>query len=412
MRPRTGTSLRIAFLHPDLGIGGAERLVVDAARSLQAAGHQVTIFTSHHDVKRCFEATRDGSLEVRVYGDFLPSHVGQHLRAPCAIARMTYLACLVATRRYRFDIIFCDLVAQAILPLKLLGRARIVFYCHFPDQLLVPHDRWLYRIYRWPIDCSEELSTGLADRVLVNSRYTAAAFRRAFPRLGSLTPEVLHPGVACTPDTQETKASVHDRTDEREVMILSINRYEAKKNVGLAVESLAQLRHELSYERFERIQLTIAGGYDSRLRENWETLAELQQLARRLELEKQIVFLQSCTDAERLALLARCLFVVYTPANEHFGYTPLEAMAAGRPVVAVNNGGPTETVRNGETGLLCAATPAAFARAFKQLLDDRGAARRMGWAGREHVARNFSTAAFGRRLEEMMFNLAKGDPKQ
>jgi hypothetical protein len=38
-----GRMARVVFLHPDLGIGGAERLVVDAALALQAKGHQVTI---------------------------------------------------------------------------------------------------------------------------------------------------------------------------------------------------------------------------------------------------------------------------------------------------------------------------------------------------------------------------------
>lgn len=70
-------SLRIGFIHPDLGIGrlesgvrghegklivlgGAERLVVDAAVALKNRGHEIVIFTSRHDPKRCFEETRDG----------------------------------------------------------------------------------------------------------------------------------------------------------------------------------------------------------------------------------------------------------------------------------------------------------------------------------------------------------------
>ena len=34
--------MRVAFVHPDLGIGGAERLVVDAAVALRRRQHQVT----------------------------------------------------------------------------------------------------------------------------------------------------------------------------------------------------------------------------------------------------------------------------------------------------------------------------------------------------------------------------------
>lgn len=54
--------LRIAIIHPDLGIGGAEKLVVDTALGLQARGHEVELLTSHHDPKHCFEPTRDGEL--------------------------------------------------------------------------------------------------------------------------------------------------------------------------------------------------------------------------------------------------------------------------------------------------------------------------------------------------------------
>ena len=64
-----GSRMRIAFLHPDLGIGGAERLVVDAAVALQNRGHSVVLHTAHHDASRCFTETRDGTLAVRVAGD-------------------------------------------------------------------------------------------------------------------------------------------------------------------------------------------------------------------------------------------------------------------------------------------------------------------------------------------------------
>lgn len=50
----------IVFFHPDLGIGGAERLVVDAAVGLQKRGHRVVIFTSHCDPAHCFDEARDG----------------------------------------------------------------------------------------------------------------------------------------------------------------------------------------------------------------------------------------------------------------------------------------------------------------------------------------------------------------
>ena len=52
--------MRVGFCHPDLGLGGAERLVVDAAVALVERGHEVVIYTAHHDPKRAFTETVDG----------------------------------------------------------------------------------------------------------------------------------------------------------------------------------------------------------------------------------------------------------------------------------------------------------------------------------------------------------------
>lgn len=56
--------VRVVFLHPDLGIGGAERLVVDAAVALKAQGCCVQIWTAHYDPTHCFSETLDPDLPV------------------------------------------------------------------------------------------------------------------------------------------------------------------------------------------------------------------------------------------------------------------------------------------------------------------------------------------------------------
>jgi glycosyltransferase involved in cell wall biosynthesis len=56
------------------------------------------------------------------------------------------------------------------------------------------------------------------------------------------------------------------------------------------------------------------------------------------------------SDAELAELYSRCMALVF-PQEEDFGIVPLEAMAAGRPVIAYRAGGALETVREGETGV-------------------------------------------------------------
>ncbi len=390
--------LKIAILHPDLGIGGAERLIVDAAVQLQAAGHRVTIFTNHHDPAHCFAPTADGTLEVRVFGASLPSHVAQHLRAPCAVTRMLYL-CGAAARHGPFDVFLCDLVAHVIPALKWLARTPVVFYCHFPDQLLVTRDRWPYRLYRLPIDRLEQWATGHADRVLVNSRFTAAMFGKAFPRLHWLTPDVLYPATGDVDGCVET-------TPGDEPMLLAIGRYDRSKKMVLAVEALAHLRQCLPAPAADKVRLVIAGHYDAGSRENVLAMRELESAVRAFGLQEQVTLRRSLSDAERIDLLERCSCLVHTMPNEHFGLVPVEAMAAGRPVVAVRRGGVMETVRHGETGLLCEPNPEAFAAALARLLRDRDEAARMGRAARLRARTLFSRAAFGERLDAIVREVA------
>jgi hypothetical protein len=72
---KRGKMVKVVFLHPDLGIGGAERLVVDAALALQSKGHQVHIVTSYHDPGHCFPETKDGTIAVTVSGNWLPRSI-------------------------------------------------------------------------------------------------------------------------------------------------------------------------------------------------------------------------------------------------------------------------------------------------------------------------------------------------
>ena len=57
------------------------------------------------------------------------------------------------------------------------------------------------------------------------------------------------------------------------------------------------------------------------------------------------------SDREVTSLFERCRAFIL-PGEEDFGLTPLEANAAGRPVVAFAQGGTLDTVRDGETGVL------------------------------------------------------------
>jgi len=371
-------------------------LVVDAALELQRRGHRVTIFTGSHDPARAFEETCDGTLDVRVCGAWIPLHAGGRLRVLAAIAKMAAGAAAILRDTTRPDVVLCDVVPHVIPLLRRIRRdLPVVFYCHFPDQLLAPPRRGVYRWYRWPIDAMESAGTARASAVLVNSGYTATMFARTYPRI-TAAPAVVYPGVDI--DRWTPRAA----PPARRTTIVSVARFERSKNVALAIVAFAQLRNLIPAEAFAPLRLVIAGGFDARIADCVETLADLRHLARTSGLEDRIDFRPSCPEDELRAIVADALLVVYTPEYEHFGYVPVEAMACARPVVAAASGGPLETIIHDETGFLVTPTADAFAAAMARLVRDPALADRMGAAGRAHVVASFSRETFGAHVERAL----------
>merc|ERR1712216_913518 len=109
-RPCSSDSkLQVGFVHPDLGIGGAERLVLDAALALSSKGHSITIYTAHHDRQHCFDDSLP--LDIRVYGDWLPRSFCGRFVAVFAYARMVYAALALCLLGEPCHVIFCDQIS-------------------------------------------------------------------------------------------------------------------------------------------------------------------------------------------------------------------------------------------------------------------------------------------------------------
>jgi alpha-1,3/alpha-1,6-mannosyltransferase len=252
----------IIFLHPDLGIGGAERLLIDAAVGLQNLGHNVTIYTSHRSPTHCFDEARDGTLDVRVRGDsLLPPTILGRFKILCSILRQIHLILAITRsgelRALEPTAFFVDQLSAGIPVLRWLWREqRVLFYCHFPDLLLVRgRGRWWRRVWRVGFDLWEGWGVWGADRVVVNSGFTKGVVEEVWPGVGrERGVGVVYP---CVNTKEESVRGAEAGTplwkDKKE--LLSINRFERKKDVGLAIKAFAGLTSE---ER-QDVRLVIAG---------------------------------------------------------------------------------------------------------------------------------------------------------
>ncbi|KAM8967634.1 alpha-1,3/1,6-mannosyltransferase ALG2 [Pelodytes ibericus] len=391
----------VLFVHPDLGIGGAERLVVDAALALQSHGCHVKVWTSHYDPNHCFSETKDSGIPITCCGDWIPRSLFGRCHALCAYIRMIFLALyIIFLSGEEFDVVFCDQVSACIPFFKWTrNRKNVLFYCHFPDQLLTQRASFLKRIYRKPIDWLEEKTTGMADCILVNSHFTANVFKKTFVSLSHIEPDVLYPSLNVSNFDCEVFKDVSNIVPvERKYVFLSINRFERKKNLNLALEALRDLRSRLSLLEWERVHLVMAGGYDDRVMENVEHYQELNDLAAKYEISDHVTFLRSFSDNQKLNLLYNCICVLYTPSNEHFGIVPVEAMYMQCPVIAVNSGGPLESIEDNVTGYLCPPRPRDFSEAMERFVKNPSLKIAMGKAGRVRVIDTFSFEAFSSQL--------------
>jgi alpha-1,3/alpha-1,6-mannosyltransferase len=347
----------------------------------------------------------------------VPASLGGRFAILCAILRQVHLILEIALlsdelRRLTPTAFFVDQLSAGIPLLRLLQpHPRVLFYCHFPDKLLAKKGGWLKTLYRAPFDWLESWSTGCSDTIVVNSTFTKSVFAHAFPALAARSPGVVYPCV----DTSACDVDEHIEPlwpDKK--VLLSINRFEKKKDVALAIRAYAGL----SLEERRDARLVIAGGYDPRVAENTTTYSELCALADSEKLRHAtaktvisaqsipddiaVLFLHSVPGAFKATLLSTSRLLVYTPQNEHFGIVPLEAMLAGTPVLAANQGGPTETVISGQTGWLRdVAKVQEWTEVMRIALEDgdgKQRLREMGKWGKERVIAEFSKDKMGERL--------------
>jgi glycogen synthase len=152
--------------------------------------------------------------------------------------------------------------------------------------------------------------------------------------------------------------------------LIYVGRIDERKGVDLAVEALASLP--------DAATLTVVGGGDE------EELARLRRLAP----GDRVRFVRAPRSALPALVADADALVFPVRWREPWGLVPLEAMAAGTPVIATGRGGSGEYLRDGENCVIFDpdAGPAALAAQVDRLATDPDLRARVRRAGKETAA--------------------------
>lgn len=195
----------------------------------------------------------------------------------------------------------------------------------------------------------ERLHVHRAARVLATSRYSAERARQLYGLAGlpAVVPELI--------DVAEWRKllALRPATSSR-FTVLFAGRHYRRKRLELLVGAAALLRR-----RIPKLEVRIVG--------SGPCTAALQRLSRRLKLEDTVVWLGDVSRSALAAEYNRADIFCLPSVQEGFGIVLLEAMAAGKPIVAARAGAIPEVAPHGT--LVEPESAEAIAAAIQELHD-------------------------------------------
>lgn len=329
-------------------VGGAERMLVDLASGSE--GHSIALFTPSERLRALFV---DARLDIDDRGP-VREHAAATLLRSLGPLDVAWLAKIIARRGAR--IVHLHTFGSQVLGTRaaLRAGARVVRTEHstrvYDDPSCWPFSRWSLR--RADAVCC---ISAHVERVAVAKAPWAAAKMRVIPN-----------GVDFT--RFEPRAP---RAPSLRTRFVMVGRLEPRKGVDIALAALAEV---------PTAELVVVGDGESR--------AKLEARARSLGVSARARFVGFAEDVR--SAIADADVMLSSARKEGLGIALIEAMALGRPVVALAVGGVPEVVAEGTGWLAAAPTADALATVMRAACADPQERKRRGERARAHVLERFS----------------------
>ena len=360
--------MRVAVLHDHLSfIGGGERVALTLAEAF------------------------DADLYVADLDPTLPARAGMPGVRPVEIARVPQRPPFRQDRQIRA---FQEVSVPDHDVYVLSGNWAVfaaprhrpnLWYCHTPVRIfydlqepfvdsLTRAGRWAARRWINSRRPQYEAAAASAQRIVANSRNVALRIERYLHR----------DSVVVFPPVDTARYRFREIGD----FWLSVNRLSHEKRIDLQVDAFRRLPND---------RLVIVGGP--------EPGAPVNRVVRSLNPPPNVAFVGEVDDERLRDLYGRCRGLLATAVDEDFGLAPVEAMASGKAVIAVDEGGYRESVVHRETGTLVSPTVDAIADAIRRASTDD--LERMRSAC-EAQARRFDVKRFVEQMRALVDETAGG----
>ena len=370
------TPRRILVAHPFPDVYGADRVLLDAVLAFRDAGMAPTVVLPEPGPMTAWLDER--ALPYRYVGTPVLRRASLRPAGLVSLARGAprhFSLVARAIRDLHADLVYANTIT---LPHWVLGARRtrvpVIVHTHESDAHM---NRMIAAGLTAPLLA--------ADRVVAVSNAAKAFVCRTFPRLGNRT-VVVYNGLPIPPgDFPPPLATPIAR-------LSVIGRLNPNKGQDLAIATVASL-----VRRGRDVRLEVAGdtfaGYE-------EVERELRDSVRDLGLADRVTFSGFCDIWD---LLRRTDVVLAPSRTDSLPLALIQAMLAGRPVVAASVGGIPELIKDGVTGLLVPREDldGLIART-EGLLADPDGARRLGDQARAVAMEDFGSERFRREIVKVV----------
>ncbi len=356
--------MKVALIHDHLAQdGGAEKVL----KVLSEIYPEATIYTLLYEQKNADKYYKGRKIETSII-QRLPGGV-KHYQwympfMPMAVEFFDLSG---------YDVVISDTSSFAKGVITNVDTLHIC-YCHTPTRYLwsdthqyikeLNYNKYFKKIISLVLNYVriwDKLAADRVDKFIANSNFIATRIKKYYRRNS----------VVIYPPVDVEKYSIADKLDNYFLIGCRLAPY---KRVDIAIEAFKESGKKLKI---------FGDGVD---------LLRLKEIAKGCE---NIEFIGRISEEEKRELFRHCQAFIH-PQEEDFGITPVEAMAAGRPVIAYKRGGALETIIEGKTGLFFnEQTSASLKEACEKFNPDNFNPQEI-----REWAEKFSTARFKDELQE------------